>query len=171
MADIDMKGVWDSIVEARAELGRFLDPPPPIPKFKPPATAADIVRLERYFGFSLPDSYKKCLLWSNGVQNFVHRAPLLSVDEIIAHNGQGWEVVEDLLPHLTRYVFVGGPDSDDFFCFDAGTSAGPELEIARVDVNGGETRYPGFGAFLTQYAAALQKAVANEHADRANLRP
>jgi hypothetical protein len=170
-----MKQLLDQIIEATYKANAFFSKRPIRPTPGPPATAADLRRLDAHLaskGFQAPVSYKAALSAYNGIEHFLGRNySLLSIDAIVGGKYEILEENEEEFPNLCGFVIAAG-NTPTFMGFDTSTSPkGDGYEVSQVSDEGSEWRCKSFEAFLKQLLANLEQTIREEEADRANLKP
>jgi len=166
----ELRAVWGDIEASLMQVNQYLDPPLPMPRMRPPATHTDLGQLERYLGFSLPDSYRNFLSISDGVENFLPQTHLFSSAELVKGRGTGWDIVDEFFPQHQRNVIAGGEFADNFLCLDPTDETQPgEFALVCINVDGTDSRDPSFGECVRKYSETLKKSVRKAQQDRAGL--
>lgn len=135
-----------------------------------PAQKKDLLALERFWGQSLPPSYRAALITHNGIRNFCPDFHLLSTKEILTDEYCA-ESFEETCPGNTRFIVACAQDDVHavFLDFDR-AQVSTEPNVVRVTEEGEVGRWPDFNAFLVDHLSTLTAELAREMADRANLR-
>lgn len=159
----------DDIAEAEYTRQKYFQPDPPKPLPGPPATAAELSRLESHLKtqeLNFPAPYRRFLEVANGVENFELNFSLLSADEVRKPAIPG---LQRGYPSLSRFI-IGRSNSLEFLAFDPATlKKTNEMEVVWVSDDGEETRYDDFATFLAQHLEKLRADIKREEADRQKI--
>ncbi|MDY6994213.1 MAG: SMI1/KNR4 family protein [Pseudomonadota bacterium] len=167
-----IKLVWEQLEKAISAREHYFHKVPNFPQVGVPATEKDITELERHWQLQLPPSYRNFISLYNGVHNFFYDAALLSTHDIIEGEDEEWrQDIEEFLPGFSKFIFVGDKDSySGVFCFDKHVvSEDGEMEVVHLSIDGEETRWSSFGAYLQDYLKVTRKTLEHEQADRKDL--
>jgi len=141
-------------------------------KLRPPATTAQIAKLQKTLGVTLPGDYLEMLRLHNGWEDFRADYSLLSVDEML-ENGPIKKTVTEL-----KKIQQSNPQTADHdgiiflasrvggsFCvyFDRSTlKVDTSMEVVQWDPGGVIRRHPSFTAYLESYKGVQERAVERE---------
>jgi cell wall assembly regulator SMI1 len=139
---------------------------------RPPATNAQIAKLQKALDTSLPPDYVEMLRLHNGWENFRADYSLLSVQEML-EDGPMKKTVAELKQIQEENAETADHDGIIFlasrfggsFCvyFDRSTQK-PDgsMEVVQWDPGGVIQRHPSFTAYLESYKSVLEEAVERE---------
>lgn len=168
-ANTQVKRLVDDIVKTKEILNRFyeIEPARPVPGAPTPPKELDgLEKTLRRRGLPSPPSYRAFLAAHNGIKAFNAALNLLSAKEVTEPVDKA---LESDFPTLSKFMIARG-NTPEFISLDPETAnSDGEMEVVWVMGDGGEFRYPNFGAFLRTLRDELQKTLAQEEADRKGL--
>jgi len=140
----------------------------PVTSMPPPASEAEVARLEVLLGQSLPPSYRAFLLEQDGFPELNGEVSILSVAEMISIRGEREDrLLESIaatseIESVTRWLIFGlSLTSDSSYLFDpTRRDDSGEWPVMTYDDNEGiEKEYASFAAFLSSSAVQAAEAL------------
>lgn len=176
LTDQEMKELLDTFIEAKAEENQYYSSTLGLrPQPGSSATEADLQALDEYLlakDLYAPTAYKQFLRIYNGVELLLYPLSLYPVSKVIGKH-EFIEAMFDEHPGCRDFVIAGGGRlSGDIVAFDVKSkSSNGDYEVVWLTESGGVERDPDFVSFLRAYLKVTEDTIAQEKADRANLKP
>jgi hypothetical protein len=166
----DLAEIVDELVALTEAANKMYGIKPARPVPAGPASSGDLEALENHLSrrrLPFPPSYRALLEIHDGIRAFSGKLDLRSSKEVIQPPSRGMTLD---FPTLSQFVISSG-NTPNFISFDPETAKpNGEMEVVWAMADGGQFRYSDFGMLLRALRDELRKTVAQEQADRKNLR-
>lgn len=174
MTDAEMNELIETTMATQYEADTYSADEPTHAHRHPPATEAEIARLEvwlRSRGLSLPPSFAQFLRLNDGIDDYIPSMGLAlrSIAGIEAAAGSDENLAK--MTAAYSFVFASGEDSSAVVGFVAGSEdATGEMPVEMLTESDDINRYGSFEKFLRDILKFYRDVVQGERADRAALK-